>query len=268
MTLTDLTQGLPRTLSDSQRRELDLNPDFQRTRGKCPVCLDTGRYRFRGEEHECPTDEFGTHPMLQLFKCYCLANIPLEYQTFDWVNDYPDNEHRERISKYIENFETVRMSGYGWEIMGKKLGVGKTATAAHIAKALAVAGYSVWFVQFMEVKSLYELDDPAERDRKTRKLLDSEFLVIDDILKPRSDKMRAFFEDKLEEVVRHRTSRNLPTVTTTNMLEDDLEKLFPRIYSLMSAKQFRITLSGEDARIERALEDEDMILSGEVRPLT
>lgn len=263
----NLTVRLPRVLPDAQRRELDSNPDFMRTGGKCPVCRGTGSYRFGGKEHECPTDEFGTHPMLQLFKLYCLANIPLEYQVLDW-EEYPHNEHRARIEQYIDNFETARMSGFGWEIMGKRLGVGKTMTAAHIAKKLALAGYSVWFVQFMEVKSLWELEDHAERDRRKAKLLESEFLVIDDILKPRSDKMRSFFEDQLEEVIRHRTSRNLPTVTTTNMLLPELEKEFPRIHSLLSAKQFRIELTGDDYRVENALKGEEMILSGEVRPLT
>lgn len=267
MTLLGLTKKLPRALSDSQRAELDRNPDYIRTGGKCPVCRGTGEYRYRGETHECPTDEFGSHPMLQLFKLYCLANIPLEYQVLDW-HAYPHDEHRERIEKYIANFETARMSGFGWEIMGKRLGVGKTMTAAHIAKALALGGYSVWFIQFMEMKSLYELEDATRRDWIKAKLTDAEFLVIDDILKPRSDKMRSFFEDQLEEVIRHRTSRNLPTATTTNMNEEELQAVFPRIHSLLSAKQFRVELEGTDYRVEHGLENEEMILSGEVRPLT
>lgn len=265
--LMKIAKGLPRALPDDQRLELDSNPDFLRTGGKCPVCMGTGSYQYRGETHECPTDEYGTHPMLQLFKLYCLANIPLEYQVLDW-NEYPHEQHRERIQRYIDNFETARMSGFGWEIMGKRLGVGKTMTAAHIAKKLALGGYSVWFVQFMEVKSLYELDDTKERDRRKGKLLDSEFLVIDDIIEPRSDRMRAFFEDQLEEVIRHRTSRNLPTVTTTNMVAEELEAQFPRIHSLLSSKQFRIELTGGDYRVEHGLENEEMILGGEVRPLT
>ena len=265
--LWSVSESLPRALSDAQRAELDSNPDYSRAGGKCPVCRGTGQYKFKGEVRECPTDEFGTHPMLQLFKHYCLANIPLEYQVLNWC-DYPFAEHQDRIERYIENFETARMSGFGWEIMGKKLGVGKTMTAAHIAKKLALRGYSVWFAQFMEVKSLYELENRVERDWKKSKLLNSEFLVLDDIIEPRSDRMRAFFEDQLEEIIRHRTSRNLPTATTTNMNEADLRRQFPRIHSLLSAKQFRVELSGDDYRVERGLENEEMVLSGEVRPLT
>lgn len=234
--------------------------------GRCPTCLDTGTYAYHGDIHECPDDDYG-HVRLRLFKLYCLANIPLEFQQLDW-STFPHQDVRDQVAKYIANFETIRLHGLGWEIMGKKMGVGKSWTASHLLKAIVLAGYSGWWIQFMDLKSVYEIADVNRREFITDKLMNSEALVIDDILKPRSDKMRDFYEDQLEEVVRHRASRNLVTITTTNMLEPELEELLPRVYSVLSAKQIRLELDDNDHRRQQWQENEELLLNGEVRPIT
>lgn len=256
----------PNYLTDEQRAEVEKHPDYVRMEGKCPVCRGTGEYRFDGETRECPDDDYG-HVALRLFKLYCLGNVPLEYQQLNW-DDYPHDDVRDEVAKYLNGFETIRLSGLGWEIMGKKRGVAKTWTATHLLKVILLMGYSGWFVSFMDLKNLYEMEDHERRDFLTSKLMNVEMLVIDDIIEPRSDKMRAFFEDQLETVIRHRTTRNLVTVTTTNMVEDDLEELFPRVYSLMSAKQLRKELDGKDHRPVAWRENQELMLNGEVRPLT
>lgn len=266
MELTTLTDKLPRYFNDSQNLELERNPLYTRMGGKCPVCRGTNEYRYNGETHECPDDDFG-HPMTRLFKLYCLANLPLEYQSLVWEH-YPHDEWKDKADRYVENYESARIAGVGWHVSGKRLGVGKTWLAVHILKQVLLMGYTGWFIPFMSLKGLFEMDDAAERDRILRKVMDSEFVVIDDVLKPKSNAARALFEDKLEEVVRHRTSNNLPTATTTNM-EEQMEAEFPRVSSLLSAKQFMVALTGTDYRQDAAwVSNEELVLNGEVRPLT
>lgn len=258
-----------KTLSDAQLLRLSSNPDFIRAGGKCPTCRGTGKYKFEGEEHVCPENEFGQHEQDLLFKEYCLHNVPLEFQQLDW-DAFPYSDRKAEFDNYVDNFETIRFSGIGWEIYGAQKGVGKTFGATGILKELVKAGFDGWFAVFADVKNYHELTDGFRRDYLVGKLRNSEILVLDEVLQPYgSEKQRYFYEDKLEEIIRHRTTHNLPTIITTNMVEEEMYEFFPRVYSLFSAKQQRVELTGDDFRIKEAFwEKKGIIHFGEVRPIS
>lgn len=255
-------------LSDSQLAELERNPQYNRFEGKCPTCQGTGEFRYEGVVNDCPRDNWGRHLQHELFKKYCLANIPLEFQQLDW-QDYPDAKIKEEIDQYIDNFEKIRVLGMGWEIYGKKRGVGKTWAGTAILKELILKGYEGWFVQFPDLRNYHEMADKVQRDWLISKVRNTEVLVIDEVLKPyASTKQATFYEDVLESIIRFRTTNNFPTILTTNMVETDIHDLFPRVYSLLSAKQWRIELGGEDFRVTTLFDtNAELAKKGEVRPI-
>lgn len=230
-------------LTSEEELILELSPDYRRANGKCPVCRGN---QFRNET-ECSVDEYEIHDNWRKFRLYCLANVPHEFQVLD-LADLPYEDVRDELLKYVDQFETMRWYGLGYEIYGKDRGVGKTYAAAGVLKALVLKGYSGWFMQFNDAKNLYQASNPI-KDAYTRRLRESEILVLDEILEPHhSYAQQRFYEEQLEDIIRYRTSNNFPTITTTNLNEASMEQYYPRVFSLLSGKQTRYTLSGKDYR--------------------
>lgn len=228
----------------------------------CPTCEGTGKYKFNGEEHDCPVDWYG-HVQMRLFKLYRLHNIPSTYMDLDW-EEYPYPTVKDAVENYIENYRSVRRYGMGLELFGHRLGAGKTWTAIHVQKEIAKQGFATWFTDFYSLTHARE-NDPVMRQR----LLNSELLIIDEVYPPVSEAHRLVMADRFEDVVRQRTNANFPTIITTNMSTEALDEHFPRVYSLLSAKQWRIEINGKDYRREGAFaRNEDLALIGERRPIT
>lgn len=260
--------AIPRYFSDAQLEALERNPEFKQRGNNCPVCLNDGHYFYKGERFECPEDDYG-HPMLRLARLYWLAFIPLQYQQLLW-EEFPHAEPAEEIDSYIEQFKRLRLTGVGFTIYGKTLGVGKTWAATHILRELVKQGYDGHFASFMAVKSYFEMDDKDERKFLVSRVRDAEILVLDEVKAPFSEAQRAFFEDKLEEILRARTNMNFPTIVTSNMTDKDFEREYPRVYSLLAAKNLPLELKGVDARVRGDVWENNTQLAfkGEARPIT
>lgn len=254
-------------LTDQQLAELENNPEYRHFGKFCPVCRGTKKYRYKGEEHDCPDSDYG-HEMLILARRYWLANIGLQYQRQDW-GDYPHLEVKNDIEQYIDRYEFLRLAGVGITFYSQELGVGKTWGATHVLKELVKQGTNGWFVPFWEILGYKDIEDWKEKNFKIGKVRDSELVVIDDIKPPYSLRQQEYYSDKLEETVRPRTDRNLPTIITTNMTEDKLEEYFPRVFSLLYAKNQFIELAGFDARRSGKIYDiiVPAALAGETVPI-
>lgn len=237
-------------LSDSQAVEVERRA---RIRGvdidQCPTCKsvldefnerDSGTYRFDGEEYVCDCDT-----QLLLRKHYLLANIPDQYMSLDWNRDYngPD-EIKENVQSYLDSWEEFKHYGMGIEFGGTSLGVGKTFAATHIGKELIKRREDVYFVEFDEVLAALKNED-SDLERRLR---ETNVVILDEIRPPTTDKQKAYFAARFESIIRHRTNWNGVTILTTNLSEQEIEQHYPRPYSLLSAKQIRVDLSGDDAR--------------------
>lgn len=262
-----MIQAIPRLLTDDQLAELERNQQYRVFGDKCPVCLGKGEFLYKGERHECPDDDYG-HPMLRLAQRYWLANLGLQYQRLNWV-DYPHPDCKPDIESYIEQYDHMRLAGIGITLSSPITGVGKTWAATYVLKELVKRGVNCWFVNAADILGLITIEDYEERSFRTRKILGSELLVIDDIKAPYTQRQTDYHGDKLEEVVRQRTDNNFPTIVTTNMTENDLIDTFPRIHSLLWGKNMLIELRGEDARADGKTFDVNVktALKGETCPI-
>lgn len=257
-----------RYFTDKQLNTLERNPEYNERGTECPVCLDTGTYTYLGVDHECPDDEYG-HVALRLNKLYYMSFIPIQYQMLLW-DEFPHAEAKEDIEDYLKHFRRLRLTGAGFTIWGKGLGVGKTWAATHILRELAKLDYNCHFASFFNVKSYFELDNKDEREFLVRRVREAEILVLDEVKAPISNAQRDFFEDKLEEVLRTRTNMNFPTIITSNMPMADFEREYPRCFSLQAGKNQELELRGEDARKSGLVWDngQKLALKGETRPIT
>lgn len=259
--------------TDAQMLELKDNPQYKHRGGVCPTCGkeegsdQVGTFRHDGQTWICPDDDRG-HIRLRLAYHYWIAGIPVEYQTLPW-DRYPHPSVKDDVDEYLNRIDRMSRLGMGFLVSGVNRGTGKTWLTAHVLKEAVKRGYSGWWTSFSDMARLYGLDDRAERDRILEKMRTVQHLVVDDVLKPVSEPQRALFESQWEEVVRFRTVMGFPTHISTNLPEEEIESLFPRVYSLLSAKQFGVQLAGNDARIvEARRRNIAMAMSDETEPIT
>jgi DNA replication protein DnaC len=252
-----------RILSDAEREDYLSSPGWKKYKGKCPTCLDTNEYVYRGDTYEC-ADEDGIHQQRELWKLYSLARLKEEHCRLDW-DEYPMEDVKGVIDQYIRSFQSNLIMGTGLTIAAKAMGIGKTWAAIHVLQELLKADYDCFFVTFWDLK------DYEDRSH-VRRLRENHCVVIDDVLKPYTEAQTPFYEDKLEEVLRYRTMSNLPTIVTTNMTDEEFDDKYSRVHSLLRGKQIEIQLGDTSDHRMREAEDlhEDWRLSsmqGEVWPL-
>jgi DNA replication protein DnaC len=148
--------------------------------------------------------------------------------------------------------------------LGGPLGVGKTFAAIHIGKEMIKRNQSVYFIGFLDLVSAFNSDD----DELEEKLRDSTFLIIDELIVGFTDRQSSLFANRFEALIRHRSNYDLPTIITTNLSEEELTESYPRVYSLLSAKQVRIEFDGKDARPKKGSESGGMVIRGQKHPIT
>jgi DNA replication protein DnaC len=240
----------------------------------CPTCgasqidvdestygWEYGTYRYRGEEHECDCDV-----QRALYRAYLNANIPEEYMRLNWDDYTGDESVVGPVATYLEKWRYMRGVGMGMTFLSENLGVGKTFAATHVGKSLLKQRVRVRFEPFLEVVRAYTRTDAQEKDELYR---DTQVLILDEVVRPVTGNQRDFFAAEFERLIRHRTSHHLPTIITTNMETDELHETFPRVYSLLEAKHWPVTLRGEDARRSNiAAENLELALNEEIRPIT
>lgn len=241
---------------------------------KCPTCgghreeiPDSGGVKeFRSRTYkniEGETVECDCQSQKALRIRYLLANIGDQYQTLDW-DKYPDGEVKTAVNDYIENWENCAHHGFGMEFGGESLGVGKTWSATQIGKEMIKRGQSVYFIPFNDLVFSYESDDDSLEER----FRSSTFLIIDEVKIPKTARQADLFAERFEAMIRHRTNYNKPTIITTNISEEKLDGAYPRVYSLLAAKQIRVEYKGTDAREKKGKENAYMVMNGMRSPIT
>lgn len=169
---------------------------------------------------------------------------------------------------FLENWENFRVYGLGLGYYSKTQGTGKTFLATRVARELVKRGESVYYINFRDIMSLYEMPY-EERAAQEDRLKHNTLLILDEVVGPVSAAQHSLFASKFEELVRYRTNYGRVTILTTNLEPDELDEHYERTYSLLAAKQKHIGISGNDARRE-GIWDLNTLLAenGQRRPIT
>lgn len=218
------------------------------------------KYFYLQEWHDCDCKE-----QIALFSRYLVAGIPEQYMRLNWDDYEGSPAAREFVGSYVDKWKRYREHGFGVEFGGPKLGIGKTFAATHLGKEMVKRRQKVYFIPFVEMVSAFERSDAEAVEYKLRM---TPYVILDDILEPKSERQENFYHNKFEAIIRHRTNYNLPTIITTNLTTKELEEYYPRTYSLLAAKQKRINMDGEDFRGTMGLWNMELVENGETRPIT
>jgi DNA replication protein DnaC len=212
----------------------------------CPTCGGVGKYNLDQEAYDCDCE---LQKLLQ--KHYFAANIGREYHDIS-LKDFK-SEDRDAVvpvvEAYIENFESNSHYGIGITFNGP-VGTGKSMAMACILKELVKLGKDVYFSTFEEMIDIWGSSWHAEESKRLLqdKLKSAEVLGIDEV---RTDPRNSggFLANGFDSVARHRTSNLLPTLTTTNMEKEEELNEFFKVYSLLSARNERVSTQGQDQRM-------------------
>jgi DNA replication protein DnaC len=236
---------------------------------ECPTCgahpieVSVGVTGFEGT---CDSKhKYGCQEQMNLRKHYLVANIGDQYHRLNW-DEYDYEPVRNTVATYLDSWATAKRLGIGVEFYGKGLGAGKTFAATYVGKELIKQGEVVYMIPFDQVVSLYSRSNAEEMDQR---LKNTTLLILDELSAPTTVAQGGLFSAKFEELARHRTNFNLPTIVTTNLTRDEFAKHYPKPYSLMEAKQMQVEVLGDDARVgKRRKKNRDLLTKKEAEPVT
>jgi DNA replication protein DnaC len=132
-------------------------------------------------------------------------------------------------------------------------GLGKTFLSACIARVVAESGFSVVydtagaiFAKFEDAKFSREEDDRQEARKETRRILECDLLILDDL---GTELVTSFTISALYEIVNTRLITGKKTIISTNMgLEELRARYSMQIMSRLEGEYEALTFSGEDIR--------------------
>lgn len=272
-----------RTLSNEELDRLrKLYPGLPRSPQQCVTCSGRGNFLWWNEgrtevvEYECPcVDQW----VLHLF--FLNSGVGRTYQGLSWEDAGGiEAGARDRVAEWIEHSEAYIRAGCGLILHGTK-GTGKSLLSSLILKWMLVEGYNGYFTTFSEMLStlMGGFSDPDERTWFYARIKNAQVLVIDDlgreVHKRHAVKGDGFKEmtspiasATIDEVLRHRTASSLPTILTTNLDLNELERDYgSNIISLLKERSVLYEFTGKDWRRDARLRLEDEVKRGLTRPV-
>ncbi len=209
------------------------------TEAECPDCRDLGYVRIKGVQEPCHCN--GTY-LADAF-AHSVGGRRGVTQTFEAF----DVKRNPRMTPALEATKAfAAMDGPPWLVIAGGRGIGKTHLAIASTRAFAARGKRIIY---RLVPTLFDqmrdaMDDPNDSPAAiTRQLQEIDLLVLDDY---GMEKETPWTQERLDTVLVHRATFELPTVITTNIggINSD------RIESRMSDRSL--------CRIEECPQAEDM----------
>lgn len=214
----------------------------------CPKCKDTGYVN--GTICDCYEE------LLKNYSCDELSKkTPLQLSSFDDfdVSLYKDSASRQKMSKvleyckkYAEDFDTDSASLF----MYGETGLGKTHLSLAIAGVAIEKGFSVVYGSAHDFFTMIERERfgrSEEPDGTTEeKLKNCDLLILDDLGAEYITKLSIA---ELYSIINTRMAKELPTVISSNVALDELEKLYNnRITSRIIGTYQMLHFVGNDVR--------------------
>lgn len=247
--------------------------------GVCPTCgsrreevePNSGVYVWPDSTYKLDGESFPCHceDQVNLQRHYLLANLPRDYWTLSVEDFFGDKAALAKVLEYLDKWENMFRHGIGMQFYSPTMGTGKTMLSTIIAKDLIKRGESVYFIPFRDTVRVYEMPY-EERKEMVARLRQTPVLVLDEVGLTLSDAQRAFFGTELEDLIRFRTSGNSVTIVTTNLTPEELDKQYPRTFSLLAATTQLVSVSGEDQRRAGEIDffNMELALNGEAKPIS
>lgn len=209
---------------------------------QCPLCY--------GARFVHPTNQAGQPDFGRVIPCECTrqkaeqrrkeylekaSNLAtLRHLTFDNIMLTEAGKHKvsqEQFREACKISQAFAMAPEGWLVLVGPSGSGKTNLAAAIANARIARGEPVVFIGVADLlDNLYAAIKPDGESHYTRildQLKNTPLLILDDLNLPSGP----WGEEKLDQIIDYRFTRQLPTVITTSV---PIDKLSERIQTRLA----------------------------------
>lgn len=244
--------------------DYDRLSEFYPVNGICPTCSGLGQYTLQFKTLSCDCQ---IQKLLQ--RHYFNANIPREYHSLNL--EHFQSEDRDKIvpiiERYLEKFDNYSHYGIGLTFRGP-VGTGKTFGMTYILKELVKRGEMIYMTTFEDlIHKWVSYSDEQAKHILEKKLKRVKVLGIDEVRTDRRNQS-GFLSLGFDSVIRFRTSNLLPTFITTNMDSEQEKDEFPKIFSLLSARNLKVDTKGRDFRMLDVRKDTQALADmGERRPI-
>jgi hypothetical protein len=227
----------------------------------CPTCK-------RGHEKPVPGVDLGWHVdstytdylgdeqpcdckwQDNLRRRYLLSEVPAGYWRYGKDDWFGDAEAWNVVDDYLNNWTEYRDTGIGLEFHSPNQGTGKTFLITYVARQLIQLGEAVHYHPFRGLMDIYQrpYEDRIEVESRLRH---STVLALDEVgAALHGGGQKDHYSTQFENLMRDRIDAGRVTLMTTNLGPTDLDKAYPRTYSLLAARQKRWAIAGTDVRRE------------------
>lgn len=212
---------------------------------RCPICDGYGWVERRvplghpdfGELFPCRCREYAAgHERMQRLQRYSgLSEKMLDTMTFDkFLINREDFDHRTQDSlekAYIAATEFA-LNPEGWLLFSGTYGCGKTHLAVAIVERRIKSGHASFFAFVPDLldhlRAAFSPESPMRYDDLFEQVKSAPFLILDDL---GAETSTPWAREKLYQIIVHRHNAQIPTVITTYMKLQDMEKTHPRLSS-------------------------------------
>ena len=259
-----LTLSGDQNATDAVKKIADLNLELQKTKKQifidnnideeslkehfgCEMCSDTG-YNKDGKMCDCVKNIARTLAYQELN-----LSTPLDkssFQNFD-TEKYPDDVRNimSKIFEFCKNYAyDFKLSNDSLMFMGKT-GLGKTHLSLAIAGVVIEKGYGVIYGSLSNLLSKIENEHFSSNSTSTiDSVCNCDLLIIDDL---GTEFSTPFTRSTVYEIINHRQLNSKPTIISTNLSIDELEKAYTqRVVSRICGKYRCFEFLGNDIRFE------------------
>lgn len=243
--------------------QLEIKRWQNRLMANCPICKGIGSIDKPGTTKAimCKCQE------KSILNAHLVASgIPRKYldESWNWDGLNNNQESKEKIKKYTENFKENYFAGKGLYIYGRQ-GRGKSLMEALVAREISRlinpdrgSNFKVAFIIYEElVKLSHEARNDMSSSKKLNMIIENpDLLIIDNVGSETGS--QSYNMKLLELVLRKRDNSSIPTIISSNYTPEQLiEKYSDTVHDFIVQNCDLVFVQGDNFRQKSQISEED-----------
>lgn len=230
--------------------------DYADVKYDCPLCSDTGF--IDGRMCSCMKEALvlagiENSGFASLIREQSFENFSLEFYRKNPNHYEIMRRNRDFLASYAESFDA--RSSQSILLMGGT-GLGKTHLSSALARRIIEKGNDVFYTGSIDLFSQFENQRFKSYTNEPNELIEryfeSDLLIIDDL---GTEMVNQFSVSTLYNLINDRLSRKKPTIISTNLSKDDIQKKYTdRITSRMFGEYQVLFFMGTDVRAQKLMQ--------------